>query len=831
MPTDGRIITFYSYKGGTGRSMVLANTAWILASQGKRVLTVDWDLEAPGLHRYFHPFLVDPDLTSSEGIIDFAVDYQLRTYRCPPAAAPPPAPGGTSTPPDVGSPSASPPATEDAAAAPAPQAAAPAAAGTNGSLRKHANRLLRSVQSLDWAFPDAGTLDFLAAGKQGPGYAARVNSFNWADFYRSNQGWELFEEVRALLREEYDYVLIDSRTGVSDTSGICSVQMPDALVVCFTLNNQGIEGASGIAHSVTEQRRERQRPIDIFPVPMRVENAEKDKVELRKAFAQQQFERFHFNLPEGIGRMAYWTGVLFPYVPYYAYEEILATFGDRQADATSLIAPALRLTACLAGQPEIPFVQPSEEERSVVLELYARNSMVTEQPTERRVRQAEDAYRRMSAAEQSAVYRVFTTLIQPSRRGAVADTWRKLPMSYFDEPEQRVIRELNGSALQVSDANSGEESVQLADERLPKAWVQLREWTVDDREFLLWKRRLATSLAEWDDNDRDDSSLLRGARLFAALKWSAERPQAMTPDELKFIDKSWHRHARRRTWNRAALALGLLVVVLLGYFGLRFQQDQRAAIASQSRLQDSLATLQVMNIVSSGLERSASGDYGGAVAAFDSAIAMRPGFAEAYLHRGGVYFNQGNDQAAVEDFGRVIRLEPRNADAYYWRGRARLLGADTTRALEDFTVAARLAATADQRTRAQEYRDSLLTRNVRVDSTVTVNIRYRNRADSAVVQEVARDLGRAGYRVLTVQYRTETSRNVMRYFFPADSVQAGVVGRTVAGTLRNWEIELPADPALVPNYRNLPPGRIEVWIPDLTSNDRGPNPQAEQDGR
>ena len=33
----GRITTFYSYKGGTGRSMLLANVAWILASAGKRV--------------------------------------------------------------------------------------------------------------------------------------------------------------------------------------------------------------------------------------------------------------------------------------------------------------------------------------------------------------------------------------------------------------------------------------------------------------------------------------------------------------------------------------------------------------------------------------------------------------------------------------------------------------------------------------------------------------------------------------------------------------------------------------------------------------------------
>jgi MinD-like ATPase involved in chromosome partitioning or flagellar assembly len=37
-PGHGEIITFYSHKGGTGRTMSLANVAWILASNGKRVL-------------------------------------------------------------------------------------------------------------------------------------------------------------------------------------------------------------------------------------------------------------------------------------------------------------------------------------------------------------------------------------------------------------------------------------------------------------------------------------------------------------------------------------------------------------------------------------------------------------------------------------------------------------------------------------------------------------------------------------------------------------------------------------------------------------------------
>ncbi len=50
--------------------MALANFAWIMAASGKHVLAIDWDLEAPGLHRYFRPFLVDPDLFETDGLID-----------------------------------------------------------------------------------------------------------------------------------------------------------------------------------------------------------------------------------------------------------------------------------------------------------------------------------------------------------------------------------------------------------------------------------------------------------------------------------------------------------------------------------------------------------------------------------------------------------------------------------------------------------------------------------------------------------------------------------------------------------------------------------------
>ena len=55
--------------------MALANVAWILASNGLKVLVVDWDLDSPGLHRYFHPFLDPAKVAATPGIIELITDY------------------------------------------------------------------------------------------------------------------------------------------------------------------------------------------------------------------------------------------------------------------------------------------------------------------------------------------------------------------------------------------------------------------------------------------------------------------------------------------------------------------------------------------------------------------------------------------------------------------------------------------------------------------------------------------------------------------------------------------------------------------------------------
>ena len=69
------IYTFYSYKGGVGRSMALVNIAELYAQKGYSVLMIDWDLEAPGLERFFWGEEKQKGLAEQEGLVDLIQEY------------------------------------------------------------------------------------------------------------------------------------------------------------------------------------------------------------------------------------------------------------------------------------------------------------------------------------------------------------------------------------------------------------------------------------------------------------------------------------------------------------------------------------------------------------------------------------------------------------------------------------------------------------------------------------------------------------------------------------------------------------------------------------
>jgi cellulose biosynthesis protein BcsQ/tetratricopeptide (TPR) repeat protein len=296
---DGQVVTFYSYKGGTGRTMALANVAWILATNGKRVLVVDWDLESPGLHRFFTPFL-DPNLlATTNGVIDLIRVYENAAIRM---------------------------AKEDS----------DWQSMLEPSWFEQFARVHDFSFSLDWdQFPPGATLDFISAGRQNRDYAHAISGINWDDFYDKLGGGGFLDALRADMKRQYDYALIDSRTGLSDVADICTIHLPDLLVDCFTLSEQGINGAKQIADLVLKRKND--RDIDILPVPMRIDPAEKRKADAGRLVAKHRFT----GLPNALNeseRDAYWSAMQIPYQAYYGYEESLATFGDIPGSPGSLLS-------------------------------------------------------------------------------------------------------------------------------------------------------------------------------------------------------------------------------------------------------------------------------------------------------------------------------------------------------------------------------------------------------------------------------------------------------------------------------------------------------------
>lgn len=67
-----KLVSFYSFKGGVGRTTAVVMSAIELAKQGKKVVIIDFDLEAPGIASLF------PDEAMSQyGLLDFLIESNV----------------------------------------------------------------------------------------------------------------------------------------------------------------------------------------------------------------------------------------------------------------------------------------------------------------------------------------------------------------------------------------------------------------------------------------------------------------------------------------------------------------------------------------------------------------------------------------------------------------------------------------------------------------------------------------------------------------------------------------------------------------------------------
>ena len=187
--------TFYSYKGGVGRSLSLANMAALLVQKGRRVVLIDFDLEAPGLDS-FEEF---KSITSKPGVVEYVAEFEKTKIA---------------------------PAISDYV---------------------HACDLPGNLRGKLWIMP---------AGRKDCSYNSARANLDWIRLYDSGLGEPFVENWKAAIARQFkpDYVLIDSRTGLTDVGGICTLHMPDLVVMLFGLNEQNVNGIAAVAKTIAESQ-------------------------------------------------------------------------------------------------------------------------------------------------------------------------------------------------------------------------------------------------------------------------------------------------------------------------------------------------------------------------------------------------------------------------------------------------------------------------------------------------------------------------------------------------------------------------------------------------
>jgi hypothetical protein len=189
-------------------------------------------------------------------------------------------------------------------------------------------------------------LFLMPAGKFDDGlYSTRVNQFNWVDFFSNFPS--LITQFAQYLRKKFKYVLIDSRTGYTDISGICTSIMPEKLVTVFTPNRQSLSGVVEMVRRATDYRKQSDdlRPLLIFPLPSRIENAESI---LKKDWRfgnsqgvvgyQKQLESVLTDVYslQKCDLTNYFDEYQLQYTPRYSYGEELAVLSERSGDRLSI---------------------------------------------------------------------------------------------------------------------------------------------------------------------------------------------------------------------------------------------------------------------------------------------------------------------------------------------------------------------------------------------------------------------------------------------------------------------------------------------------------------
>jgi len=315
-----KTISFYSYKGGVGRSLALMNLGVYLARFGVTVVMVDFDLEAPGLAyklRREGPIPIDGRGLAglladvSNGLPVDEADYDLATdvsqYAVP-------------ADPDA----------EDAVNGEQPRGRLLLVPAGNPLTPEY----WRDLATIDW--------DQLFASAARPGVAAlSLLKQNLANAF------------------EPEILLVDSRTGITPGGGIATTLLPDVVVTLLLHSPEHLDGSRTVVSAVTQGG---SNSPDVIPVLSRYTSA------ARRPVAATRPRLARFDVPEAVDESV--------------MDELLVTLRDElirglPEDAAARVGRPLVLHSDVALQRRESlafgtYSEPLERSRNTLLEDYLR---------------------------------------------------------------------------------------------------------------------------------------------------------------------------------------------------------------------------------------------------------------------------------------------------------------------------------------------------------------------------------------------------------------------------------------------------------------------------
>lgn len=153
-------------------------------------------------------------------------------------------------------------------------------------------------------------------------------------------------------------------------------------------------------------------------------------------------------------------------------------------------------------------------------------------------------------------------------------------------------------------------TVEVAHEALLREWPRLRNWLRDGREEVRRQRLLAQAAAQWEQNDQDDSYLLRGSRLTSFEAWAEAATVALTADEQHYLQTSIAARDERHAAEEARRRRELETVQRLAEEQTKRAEEQTRAAHSLRRraifLAGALGIVAVLSIIAFFLAQAAN---------------------------------------------------------------------------------------------------------------------------------------------------------------------------------------------------------------------------------